>query len=443
MSKSLLSLVGIWLALLPLAKSEDIVVRTDITPEKTASIGSRVILTCDVLAKDAWAKLPSLPNIDVSGAIVYTPPSQSTRLTETIKGGSYTGQRYEWWIYPQRAGDLTIPSVELNVARTIFGDSDPLPVAKRSTKSLSLEIQPLSKEAAGASIVSSSLRIKQTWGDLPNEIHVGDGVNLTIESEIKDAPAFVLPPIDFGNPESVRILTKQPSTENRFNRGELTGSRVDKATYFFEKPGKVVLPPIEIKWWDNEKDELREEKLDGETLNILPALDSLNMETKSTATRVFQWRLSLLLPVAFAFMILGYAFFRNRLRLEAWLNDYVQNVTRTETVAFRHFVFIASTGDAAEILRALTHWSDLVQEESKVPQIGSLIRTHGDQSTQLAIDQLMDCVATGKRFDASKLVDGFRKIQKAIHRRRIGDSRWSSFALGRSLPPLRPNAKGR
>lgn len=215
--------------------ADDVLVRTKIAPEDSVATGERVVLKVDVLGKDSWARLPSIPTIEVSGAITYVPPSQSVRLSETIDGESYTGQRYEWWVYPRRSGELTIPAIDLSIEQKVFGsDSDPSLIGKKS-KELKLDVT-LPEGAGGKEelLVTSSLKTNQQWSGQPERLMVGDGVTRTITRTAAGVPSLMIPPLEFDDADGVRLYVKEPKTENRINRGELSSTRTDTVTYVFE-----------------------------------------------------------------------------------------------------------------------------------------------------------------------------------------------------------------
>ncbi|MEM0925751.1 MAG: BatD family protein, partial [Planctomycetota bacterium] len=193
-------------------------VRTRLLPEREANIGERMVLTVDVLARDAWARVPSLPTLEVSGAVVFLPPSQSTRLNETIDGETYTGQRYEWWIYPQRAGDLKIPSLTLDIETKTYVPAES--TTRETRTSETQDVRVVVADGQSTPLTFNSIRATQSWSSSRDRtFRVGDGITRTVERAVDDAPSLLLPPIVFEAPSGVRVAPKQANTENQFSRG--------------------------------------------------------------------------------------------------------------------------------------------------------------------------------------------------------------------------------
>ncbi|TWU56309.1 BatD family protein [Rubripirellula reticaptiva] len=240
-------------------------IKTDPASDEPVVVGQRVRLILDVLGQDGWANVPKLPTFDVPGAIVYVPEGQATRLNETIQGDAYTGQRNEWWIYPQRSGPIMIPRIDVEVKVKFFG-------AKTQTGSETIGTKPIKMKAAFPEGVSSStglvvtdqFQVKQTWEPSRTEVSVGDGVVRSIERKIGGAPALVLPDILFADVDGVTVYRKAPEFQESNNRSELTSARQDRVTYVFTEPGTVDLPSIQLTWWNLQKGELETEMLSGQ-----------------------------------------------------------------------------------------------------------------------------------------------------------------------------------
>ena len=100
--------------------AEPIILRTSVTPEE-AWLGQKVVLHVDVLARDGWAQLKKVGDAEVGGAYLLRLESQGTRLSETIEGDTYTGQRYERMLFAQRAGEITVPPLPVDVEVKTWG----------------------------------------------------------------------------------------------------------------------------------------------------------------------------------------------------------------------------------------------------------------------------------------------------------------------------------
>lgn len=238
-------------------------------PGESVIVGQRVRLILDVLDQDGWANVPKMPSLNIPGAIVYLPTGQATRLNETVSGEAYTGQRNEWWVYPQRSGPIRIPKIAVEIEIKTFD-------AKAKTDRKTLETEPVKMKAVFPEGVTGStgfiatdrLQATQTWAPSYGELTVGDGIVRKIERTIGGAPALVLPVISFPVAEGVTVYPKASQSQESSNRGELTSVRIDQATYVFTEAGTANLPAIKCLWWNLDRGKLETETLPGQTILV-------------------------------------------------------------------------------------------------------------------------------------------------------------------------------
>jgi BatD DUF11 like domain len=116
--------LGLCLVLAPSLRAADegVVLRAAIEPKADIWVGQQVRLLIDVLARDGWAQIHKFHPFEVPGASVLRVESQGTRLTDTISGATWTGQHYEWLVFPQRAGAITIPPIVVDVETKDLAD---------------------------------------------------------------------------------------------------------------------------------------------------------------------------------------------------------------------------------------------------------------------------------------------------------------------------------
>ncbi|MEM1224136.1 MAG: hypothetical protein AAGJ40_00470 [Planctomycetota bacterium] len=431
----------VWLSTLSLAIADDsdVIVRTVVEPDSPVSIGQRVVLKVDVLAKDAWSRLVRVPQIPVSGALVFVPPSQNTRLNETIRGDSYSGQRYEWWIYSQREGEMTIPTIDLVIENKIFGDKTVRDPIHQSSEPQSVQVRASRVATSTGAIMASSLDVAQSWSEIQGGVESGDGITRTITREIADAPALLLPPIRFLAPKGARLLPKEASTENRFHRGDLTGIRVDEVTYLFDRPGPVELPKIDITWMNPTKKDIRTESLPGMTIQVVSVAGDASasgiapsQDMRSLVSRR-SWAIAMATLLSFT---LGAVAWWYRLRLEAWFLHQLKSRPFSEMSAFHRFRIAARSSNAAEILAALTRWSDICQPAAPAPRLSDLIHRFGGDDASTMVDALMRAVDANEPFHAGELVRHMKRARRAIHVAESSRRTRQSQPVG-ALPRLR------
>lgn len=415
------------------AEQNDLVIRTTIDPENSALVGQRVVFLVDVLARESWASLPKLPKIDLSGAFVYTPPAQSVRLNETIDGESFSGQRYEWWAFPQREGKLIVPSIKLDVQIKTFGANQAEKSQAKSTEAITLAIQTPSGAANVRDLLcATDFSATQKWSLDADSCNVGDGVTRTITRTVADFPALALTPLTFEHVAGVRAYRKQPEVNDQFNRGTLTGKRVESVTYTFESPGQVELPTMNVSWWDLESNQLKTEVLEGRQLVISPALGIGSTESAAesfVATQPRHWWTAGVLVV-----LAGVLYWTWRPAMQR-LSSMFARWRSSEAAYFRRFLAEAESGHAEQTLRAITAWLDRISPTETLLSAEAFLTQFSDDEGAASLQQLYRALDSSKEtFDAKRLCLTFLAARNDWNRQ----ASRNQSRLAVQLPPLNP-----
>ena len=180
------------------------------------------------------------------------------------------GQRRPYEITPQLPGVYEIPPI--SVTFTLGG---------REPREMTLTTQPISfeatipEEARGLSyfIGTTRLTARQDVEPRSEALLVGEAISRTISVSVREALSIVIPPLA---PDSIAGLTlyMDPATvtDTGGERGETReGSRVERLTYVAQDPGTYALPPIEIAWWNLERNRLERTTLPAIEFTVEPA----------------------------------------------------------------------------------------------------------------------------------------------------------------------------
>jgi hypothetical protein len=262
--KALLGLL-LLLALPAMAQQQPVVVRTTVKPDKGAVIGQQVEVLVDVLFVDQMLRPPRVAIGEVAGAQILRFESQATTMSDRIAGTPYTGQRFEFALYARRGGTLTVPAPQVTLldrAGTAIGTAAGTPAT--------VEIAvPRGVDATQPVIATTRATLEEQWAPAPKTaFKAGDALVRTITREAEDVPAMAMPDLAFPAPSGVRVYRDPPQSEDRQNRGAVTGRRIDKATYVFEQGGSFTLAGIVQPWWDLSARQLRDEARPAVTVSV-------------------------------------------------------------------------------------------------------------------------------------------------------------------------------
>jgi len=365
--------------------AEPIILRSSVSPEE-AWLGQKVVLHIDVLAKDGWAQLKKTGDAEIPGAYLLRLETQGTRLNETIDGDSYTGQRYEFMLFAQRPGNITIPPVPVDVEVKRWGVGAATETHRMSTPNTVFVAQtPPGAEGIRGLISTSSLTASQKWEPELDDAGVGDAVKRTITLRAADVSGMAFTPMRYSEIENLGIYPGEPTVEDKFARGDLTGTRIETVTYVFERPGTFELPGIVYTWWDVRNQELKTIELPGLSMQVSGSVATESVPEEQTTRQTnaaLKWAGvgALLLTVLFTLRPGGHI----ADRWTAW-----QKTRRdSEAAYFRRVLRSLRSGNREAMLRETMRWLDRINDEPRPARLDEFMRRYGNAGLQSAANGL-------------------------------------------------------
>ncbi len=384
--------------------AEAIILRSSVTPEE-AWVGQKVVLHVDVLAKDGWAQLKKVADAEVRGAYLLRLETQGTRLSETIDGDNYTGQRYEFVLFAQREGEITVPPLPVDVEVKTWGAGADSRIHRQSTPLIEFVARtPPGAEGIRGLISTTSLTANQEWEPENDSPKVGDAIKRSITFRAEDVSGMAFTPLLHSKIENLGIYPGEPTVEDKFARGDLIGTRVETVTYVIERPGETEIPGVVLTWWDVDAEELRRIELPGLSLQVAGSATAESMGFEQSAqqqnTRLL-W--SALLVVLIAAVIVLRFGGRAADRWIAWHKAR----SDSEAAYFRRIAQSARSGDQEAVLRDTMRWLDRINDDSRPARLDQFMQQYGDTSVQEAIFDLTHSLASNRdRSDIAALISG-------------------------------------
>ena len=359
----------------PVLAAEPVILRTSVTPTD-AWVGQKVVLHIDVLAKDGWAQLKKVADTEVHGAYLLRLETQGTRLSETIDGDNYTGQRYEFMLFAQREGKRTVPPVPVDVEVRTWGAGAGTRVHRMSTPLVEFVTRTPPGAAGVRGLISTTdLTANQNWEPETESPVVGDALKRTIVLRAEDVSGMAFTPLQYSKTEGLGIYPGEPTVQDKYSRGDLVGTRVETVTYVFERPGETGIPGVVLTWWEVDDEELRRIELPGLSLQVAgsPTAESAAVEQSAQQQNTrFLW--SALLVVFIAAVVALRFGNRAANRWRAWRKAR----SESEEGYFRRIVRSASAGDQQAVLRDTMRWLDRINDDSRPARLDQFLQQYGD-----------------------------------------------------------------
>jgi hypothetical protein len=404
-------------------------VRAGLGP-KTVTVGQPVTLTVDVFVPTWFTSAPKFPPIEVKDAIVIFLEQGGENLNETVGEQGYAGQRRQYLVYPQRAGDYEVPAFEVKVRYAI----DAKPSARTGVPGrggrFSATVPPA---AAGLDyfLATPAFKITETT-DRPLEgLKVGDSFSRTVTMTASDAFAIMLPPLRFDPVDGVSVYPAKPVVSDSGGERDVqrVGKRVESATYVLRQEGDFQLPEIQVAWWDTFARQLRRETLPAATFHVEanPALTAEIPLPPDAEAAAPPGRLQALAagvrrygPYAVgAAAAVALLLRRFRPRIEALRARRAARLKQredSEAAALARLEQVARTGGPNELLTATYRWLDRRADGEPATRLDVLAARSGDAALPALADEVVRSALAGTEIPAEAAQRFVRGLKAAARR---------------------------
>ncbi|MDX2416550.1 MAG: BatD family protein [Xanthomonadales bacterium] len=273
--RTFILLSGLLLPLSLLAQGNEVRAGVSISIEQDKEIWAGQQVTLDLDLKTTGFSFSNshfnLP--EVNGAFLMQTDTTTIKLTEKIDGQDWQIVRYPLALYPQKAGQLEIPSINVRFTTSAgFGSEEKAFEFQTEPLELTVKLPPGAKPG-DLVVTTTSFELEYDWQPAMAITKTGDAVTLTVSRRAVDISAMLLPPLPVFRAEGLANYPKSPEINDKTDRGDLTGVRTDSITWIVEKPGVYEIPGIRFQWWDPDNRELKQQIVPGLNLDILPSAD--------------------------------------------------------------------------------------------------------------------------------------------------------------------------
>jgi hypothetical protein len=188
-----------------------------------------------------------------------------------------------------------VPSQDMIVVYADSETNEPNTVTNKIPAIKIVAVIPEGARGLDPLILANSVSASQTIEANEQALAVGDAIARKIRVDIEGtSPLFIPPLLDLAVPEIVKPYLQDPKVVESLKRGVLSGSRDEQATYIALSGGNVILPDVEIKWFNLETNKIETITLAGQSFEIT-AIDQKPVSDAGIVKRVLAVGLILLL----------------------------------------------------------------------------------------------------------------------------------------------------
>ncbi len=210
-------------------------------------------------------------------------PASVRLLQETPYQAERGGERYRvlernYAVFPERSGELTIPSMQLSgrlVGRRTSGAWQPTVRGRRvkvESDVLRLTIQPRPAEFSGSNWQPArDLKLSQHVSS-SDSLRVGEPVTRTVMIDAVGLEENMIAEPDWPEIPGARIYPDKPQGITRDDGRWTLGHKEFRYAVVPEKEGELVLPELKVDWWDTVNGRQRTAVLPAHTLLVAPSV---------------------------------------------------------------------------------------------------------------------------------------------------------------------------
>jgi hypothetical protein len=259
-----------------LVSERSLQVASTISPSTAVVPGQKLKLQLEIATARWFGGGTRIALPEVPGLVILQTESFASNSSEQRMGATWVMQRWTLDVYPQRAGQFTIPpltvtlSVNDETAGNIKGEIEVPGVSFTAAI-------PEALAQANFWVASPSFKVSQSVDRNLDTMSPGDAFEREVRFEASDVMAMMLPGFSPADTPGLAAYPLPPELENRSNRGESSALRVEKISYVAQQAGSYTLPSQEYLWWDSVNASLQ--------LLVVPALEITVSGTGTGSTK--------------------------------------------------------------------------------------------------------------------------------------------------------------
>ena len=306
-----------------------------------------------------------------------------------INGINHLVIELQYAVFPESSGNLTIPAIRFNTVipdrRDPYSSSFFSRGGKRlflysEEKKITIKPRPTSYGSAEW-LPTTAVSLSERWSRPLAELVAGEPITRTICLSAQGLSSAQLPPLDINSGDGFKVYPDQPQLNDDVSSNGVMGTREESIAIVPSRGGSITLPPITVQWWDTASNQMRETVLEGKTLTIKPAENTISVpvsttEIPSTAETLLAekqqpslvfWLLIisnvLLLGTAIIFLVLWRAA-RNKVLTEPATSE--ESPERKEATLFKQLQQQAKKKDPRAFREGLLVWASVRWQHSLV-----------------------------------------------------------------------------
>ncbi|MDK9738176.1 BatD family protein [Vibrio sp. D404a] len=232
------------------------------------SVNEQVVLTVEVATPRWFTGGTRIGNVEMTDVIAKQRNTLATNYTARKNGETWSRQRWEITLYPQKSGEFVIPRLPVRVqvsaedGEKVSGTLYTQPIKFKTQLPSGL----LTEDTQWFS--ATSVDVDEQWQQSNDNLKVGDAITRTISIKAQDSLSVLLPNLLENESTAQYQAYPQPHKLNDTQeRGDYRSERVEESVYVIQQGGDFTLPELTFQWWNTKEQRLETVVLDSVTFS--------------------------------------------------------------------------------------------------------------------------------------------------------------------------------
>lgn len=255
--------------------NKPIFIRTSVD-KTTAYVQEQIVLSIKIYYRARLVDAKN-PTFNIEGA-AHEQLGDNTQYSTQINGNRYEVIEIKHLVFPQKVGNLEIPSIVFEGAvdtsqnRSLFSFGHGRRVVE-SAPPINIEVKdiPDNYPSSAPWIPANQVVIQEEWKPEKPEFKVGEAVTRTVYISATNQSSSILPDLPDISSDEYKVYPDQAVTDEKKNNQGMIGYRAESVAIVPTKPGRFTLPAISLYWWNTETDQLEKAQLPSKEIQVLPA----------------------------------------------------------------------------------------------------------------------------------------------------------------------------
>ncbi|HEX7719324.1 MAG TPA: BatD family protein, partial [Woeseiaceae bacterium] len=229
---------------------------------------------------------PRLSEPEISGVDVLVEAAAEERSYEAlINGKSYTVNERVYALFPQASGQINIAPARFEARVLADGRITGRKVFQSDAVTINIKpIPPPPPEFPDAVwFPAKSVELTENWSRDTDSLRAGEPITRHVTVTALGQLSTQIPIIEPIQSDAVKIYPDKPELRVTAAPGGLLAIRKDQYAIIGVEPGDVLLPDVELPWWNIEEGEWQVARLPATTIGIQPSADALPVPAAARA----------------------------------------------------------------------------------------------------------------------------------------------------------------